>query len=258
MARTLLSIPKHFPFAFAVGYGGVKTFGADVMVQKFVEKRAELDKTRATVFLGFGLFQVGFVQYLLYVSFFRRLFPGAGAFSAKSISDKFKDGPGMMNVGKQVIIDQFIYHPFFYFPVFYTCKELVLGESQGPLDTVKQALCKYIPNMSEDLQTLWKLYVPVSIIQCSVVPMHLRVPFVATVGIVWCAILSSMRGGPKLSQTAKDLNRGLEQLAQDGLPENLEESFLQHATGDGVGQEAFQAYNEGSWQCRLRRSIELL
>ena len=181
--------------SFAVSYGGVKTVAADAMVQKMVENKQELDRNRLGVFLGFGLFQVGFVQYTLYVSIFSRAFPGAAGFAAAPLAAKLRDAQGLRNLAKQVCLDQFVYHPLCYFPVFYTCQELVLhGVSHSPAEHVRNAVDKYLPNAEDDLCALWKLFIPTSIVQFSVMAMHMRVPFVATVGFVWCGILSSMRG----------------------------------------------------------------
>jgi hypothetical protein len=194
-ASRLASLPARMPLSFAVGYGGIKTVAADAMVQHLVERKPELDRSRLAVFLGFGCFQVGFVQYTLYVSIFSRAFPGAAAFAAAPLAAKLRDVRGLQNLAKQVVLDQFCYHPLCYFPVFYTCQEIVLyGFSRAPTEHVQNAITKYIPNAWADLTALWKLFIPTSIIQFAFMPMHLRVPFVATVGFVWCGILSSMRG----------------------------------------------------------------
>lgn len=242
--RSLASIPRRFPLAFAIGYGGVKTVGADIMVQKTVEKRAELDTKRATVFLCFGLFQVGFVQYMLYVTAYTRVFSTAAQFAALPFRQKLRDRQGLINLAKQVLFDQFVYHPCCYFPVFYTCKEIILGEAQGPRDTVTRAIQKYIPNMRDDLCALWKIFIPVSIIQFSIMPMHFRVPFTATAGIVWCAILSMMRGAPQLSEAAKDVRRTLGDLSPEELTARLDRLFeAQAKTGTmGMDREQFQQF----------------
>ena len=195
--QLILATAKRFPLGFAVCYGGVKTIAADVMVQRYVERRETLDRRRLSVFLLFGSVQVGFVQYQLYVNAFTRLFPTAAAFSAAPISAKLRDAVGLRNLVKQVGLDQLVYHPLCYFPVFYSCQEIVHGDSSSPLTIVRNALTNYVPNALEDLKALWTVFVPVSIIQFSVMPMHLRVPFTATFGFVWCGILSCMRGGER-------------------------------------------------------------
>ena len=184
-----------------MAYGGAKTVAADLIVQTAMERREDIDWRRQAVFLSFGIFQVGFVQYQIYVSAFTRLFPTAASFSAKPLAQKFADGVGMRNLVKQVCLDQFVYHPLCYFPVFYTCKEII---DTGTVTnrTLPDAMSKYVPNAADDLKALWSIFLPTSIVQFSVMPMHLRVPFVATVGFFWCGILSMMRGGEAVALPA--------------------------------------------------------
>lgn len=125
---------------------------------------------------------------------FQRLFPSAASFSSAPLSAKVRDANGLRNLALQVGLDQFVYHPLCYFPVFYTCKEIIQGGQSTPTAVVSSALTKYVPNALDDLKALWQIFIPVSILQFSVMPMHLRVPFTATAGFVWCGILSMMRG----------------------------------------------------------------
>jgi hypothetical protein len=225
-----LAFAKRRPLTFAIGFGGVKTIAADAFVQKYMEHADAYDQKRLLVFLTFGFFQVGFVQYNVYVNLFSRLFPAGASFTAAPIAAKLADGQGLRNLAKQVFIDQCVYHPCCYFPVFYICKEIINAEPQPPLTTVRRclrppvapppaasgsrslwplpplasaaataaraparqvrnALTAYAPNATEDLKALWSIFVPVSIVQMSFVPMHLRVPFNASVGFIWCMIL---------------------------------------------------------------------
>ena len=138
----------HGPGVRADAIEHVATQHVRCTVQTLVERREVIDTKRSAVFFGFGLVQVppacmrmspcthhawvrrtahvrvqvGFVQYALYCNLYARLFPSAAAFAEKTLSAKLQDLPGMLNVLKQLIIDQFIYHPLCYFPVFYTCK----------------------------------------------------------------------------------------------------------------------------------------
>ena len=86
--RALLHIAKTYPFRFGMGFSLFKTAGCDLLVQKVVEKREEIDWRRTVAFGSFGLFYLGGVQYILYVPIFSRLFPNAAAFSAKTLSQK--------------------------------------------------------------------------------------------------------------------------------------------------------------------------
>jgi len=197
MLGRLLSIAERYPLRFAVAYGGAKTLAADELVQRYVERRDVVDRRRSAVFLLFGFMQVGFVQYQLYVNIFTRLFPTAATFAAAPLAVKCTDAAGMRNLFKQVGLDQLVYHPFCYFPVFYTCQEVIHSEIADPITLVRNALTAYAPNALDDLKALWKIFVPVSILQFSIMPMHLRVPFTATFGFVWCGVLSFMRGNAR-------------------------------------------------------------
>jgi len=194
MIRGVFALAKRHPLGFAVGYGGAKTVAADALVQTCIERVDRFDPRRSAVFLLFGCVQVGFVQYQVFVNGMVRLFPSAATFAALPLAAKLRDVAGLRNVGLQVILDQFVYHPLMYFPVFYTCKELVQGSASSPAHTVGNALRRYVPNAIDDLKALWKIFIPVSIFQFSVVPLHLRVPTHATAGFIWCAILSGMHG----------------------------------------------------------------
>ena len=122
---------KARPMAAAIAFAGAKTLAADELVQRFLEQRETVDRRRSAVFLGFGLFQVGWVQYLLYSRYFPMLFPPSPAFTAASIAHKLRDFAGMRNLAKMVCVDQFVYHPLSYFPVFYTFQQLQVWLCQG-------------------------------------------------------------------------------------------------------------------------------
>jgi predicted amino acid-binding ACT domain protein len=170
------NVPIQYPFAFGFFLSGFKTSGSDLLVQKVVEQREEIDWRRNAAFAAFGFFYLGGVQYGLYVPIFGRMFPGTIAFAAKPLSAKLKDAKGMFQVGAQVFIDQCVHHPLMYFPVFYCTKELVMSDKPD----VVRVLNEYRVNMKEDLLALWKIWVPATIFNFAFMPM-------------W--VLSSMRGG---------------------------------------------------------------
>ena len=60
---------------------------------------------------------------------------------------------------------------------------------------IVRCLTDYRKNMWEDLQALWKIWVPATMINFAFMPMYARIPFVACVSLLWTAILSAMRGG---------------------------------------------------------------
>jgi len=184
-------IPAKYPFAFGIFISTFKTSFSDLLVQKVVEQKEKIDWKRNAAFATFGFLYLGGVQYLIYVPFFGRIFPGAAAFAAKPIRDKVKDVRGMFNVAAQVFLDQCVHHPLMYFPAFYITKELVMHEKPD----VTRCLKEYRRNMKEDLLALWKVWVPTTFLNFAFMPMWARIPWVAGTSLLWTSILSAMRGG---------------------------------------------------------------
>ena len=191
--QALLRIPKSKPFAFGLVFSCAKTSFSDLLVQKVIEGREEIDWKRNSVFAAFGFAYLGGFQYLLYVKAFGRIFPNAAKFATAPIAQKLRDIPGLKNLGWQVGLDQFVHHPFMYFPMFYAVKEYMTAKP-GDDAIVATALGKYKKNMAEDLSALWKIWVPSTIINFAFMPMWARIPWVATTSLLWTCILSVMRG----------------------------------------------------------------
>jgi predicted amino acid-binding ACT domain protein len=184
-------IPMKYPMGFGVVLSGTKTSFSDLLVQKVVEQREEVDWRRNAAFASFGVFYLGGVQYTLYVTIFSRMFPNAASFAAKPLAQKVKDFKGMAGVVGQTFLDQCVHHPFMYFPAFYCTKEIVMADKPD----IMRVLTEYRKNMSEDLAALWKIWVPCTIFNFAFMPMHLRIPFAAGVSLLWTCVLSTMRGG---------------------------------------------------------------
>jgi predicted amino acid-binding ACT domain protein len=184
-------IPIKYPMAFGVVLSGSKTSFSDLLVQKVVERREEVDWRRNAAFASFGFFYLGGIQYTLYVTVFGRLFPNAASFAAKPLAQKVRDVKGIASLVGQVFLDQCIHHPLMYFPAFYCTKEIVMADKPDIL----KVLTEYRKNMSEDLAALWKIWVPATLFNFAFMPMHLRIPFVAGVSLLWTCVLSTMRGG---------------------------------------------------------------
>ena len=190
--QRLRNIPITYPFVFGVGVSTIKTSASDLLVQKVVENKKEIDWKRNLAFCTFGCFYLGGVQYAIYVPLFSRMFPNAASFAAKSLRDKMKDAKGQITLLSQVFLDQCVHHPLLYFPAFYMTKEVVTSE--GNPDFMK-ALSQYKDNMIEDLKALWKIWVPATFVNFAIMPMWARIPTVAATSMIWTCILSAMRGG---------------------------------------------------------------
>ena len=65
MWSKLTSIPTRHPLAFGVGISTFKTCFSDLVVQKVVERKEEVDWKRNMAVGAFGCFYLGGVQYAL-------------------------------------------------------------------------------------------------------------------------------------------------------------------------------------------------
>lgn len=187
----IVRFAKSRPVLFGAGYSLMKTTGCDLMVQKVVEKRENIDWKRTIAFGSFGLFYLGGVQYFIYVPLFSRIFPNAAAFAGKTIPQKLGDAKGIRDLFAQVALDQFVHHPLMYFPVFYMIKDFVTSDAPNPV----RAITEYTDNIREDLSALWKVWIPSTFLNFAFMPMWARIPWVASTSLIWTCILSTMRGG---------------------------------------------------------------
>ena len=128
--------------------------------------------------------------------FSRVLFPSVAGFVAKPLRARLADREGMVNVLKQVGLDQFIHHPFVLFPAFYCVKEFI---ERGTLagDAVPTALQKYRKNCAEDCKICWQVWIPAFLVNFSICPLWMRVPFVAGVSFGFTTYFSFLRGAPQ-------------------------------------------------------------
>lgn len=199
MLRRAAGIPAAFPVSFGCGISSVKTAAADAIAQLYVEGRSELDLRRNAMFGLWGLGYLGFVQYMIYVPGFTRLFPSVPAFVAKPLAERLRDRAGQRTVLLQVGLDQFVHHPLLLFPCFYTFKGLI---ENGGLD-VPAALAKYRENAWEDLRVCWGIWVPAFLVNFSVCPLWARVPFVATISFGFTTYFSFLRGAPHAARKSR-------------------------------------------------------
>ncbi|KAF6260930.1 hypothetical protein COO60DRAFT_1504019 [Scenedesmus sp. NREL 46B-D3] len=175
--RAYNEVAQRYPFGTGVVTTVVKTSAADLFAQKVIEKREEMDFKRHGVFITFGLFYLAGFQYYLYNHLFVRWCAGMTAALGHKGSAPIK-----------TFIDQAIHHPFFYFPVFYSMKGYVEGRSPAEIFE------RYRNELWENCKALWTIWVPAQMVNFSVVPRHLRIPFVAGVSFAWTVVISVMRG----------------------------------------------------------------
>mmetsp|Transcript_122331 Transcript_122331/g.351467 ORF Transcript_122331/g.351467 Transcript_122331/m.351467 type:complete len:209 (-) Transcript_122331:210-836(-) len=165
------------PLTVAVGLSTFKAGAADAFTQTVIERRETLDRDRLSVFVAFGCLYQGCFQYLLWNGIFERIWPGASVRASLS----------------KLVATNLISDPVFFFPSFYVIREALSTEADKR-QVVQTALQKYRKNCTEDWTAAWSVWIPGHYVTYFCLPVHLRVPWVATASFAYICLLSWMRG----------------------------------------------------------------
>ena len=168
---------------------------ADLITQKNIEGRKEIDFRRTATFATFGALYLGGAQWFVHVVMYRRMFPTMDRFAKASFKEKLRDKAGMVGAAKQAATDIFFHLPFMYFPVFYTVKESLQGTGGG-LSWMREGFKAYRQNFWADAKVAALVWGPADCIIFAV-PMWLRLPSRHVVSFGWNAYLSLTRGSPQ-------------------------------------------------------------
>lgn len=170
------------PVLTSIVVTGVKAWAADLMIQKLVEKRETVDLKRSALFASFGSAYQGCIQYWIYnILFEKRLFPGKS--------------PQMILM--KIAATNLIVDPVIFFPIFYTMREAMNTERLLDVDLMNcfsTSMAKYRDNCKTDLINSWLIWVPAHCVTYAVVPVHLRMPWIAVVSFGYVCVLSFTRG----------------------------------------------------------------
>ena len=189
----LLAYMKAQPFYTNLIIATVKTALCDLLVQRYIERREQIDWRRNAVFVAFGGIYLGAGQWFLYQTLFARWFPGMAKFAAQPLAQKLQNVQGMRDLAKQIAVDNFFHYTFIYFPVFYALKECMQGESSAAA-LLPNAMRKYASNAVEDNVSMWLLWVPCDAIIYAI-PLWMRLPANHAISFCWTCYLSFLRGG---------------------------------------------------------------
>ena len=164
---------KESPVEAAFVTCGVKAASSDAIAQRAVERNtSNFAYKRNAAFIAYGGLYQGICQYYI----FNELFPLI-----------FGDGTDVATVAEKVLFDQLVLTPFLCLPIAYIVKASVFGYS------IQEGLNRYISDAKKDLLwKYWALWTPTQCVTFSVVPEHLRIPFIAAVSFVWLILLSSI------------------------------------------------------------------
>ena len=109
----LLGFPKRHPYATNIVIATVKTSICDILVQKYVEKKERIDWKRNAVFLAFGFLYLGVLQWFVYVTLFKRWFPGMVKFANQPLRKKLRNRQPVMilqNTFSRLVALLFTFH----------------------------------------------------------------------------------------------------------------------------------------------------
>eukprot|EP00747_Dinoflagellata_sp_TGD_P214431 gnl/TRDRNA2_/TRDRNA2_87290_c0_seq1.p1 gnl/TRDRNA2_/TRDRNA2_87290_c0~~gnl/TRDRNA2_/TRDRNA2_87290_c0_seq1.p1 ORF type:complete len:457 (-),score=71.99 gnl/TRDRNA2_/TRDRNA2_87290_c0_seq1:47-1417(-) len=185
------SFPRRSPLGFAMAFGAGQMATADIVTQKLFEHRSELDLQRVAGFTAYGTLQIGFAGHMIFNRMMPFLFPYSKTFSNKTLSEKLCDLRGILSVCGMTAVNEGMCIPFFSLPVFYLCNEVV---QVGGTDSASGAYKKWKNNFIEDNTGNALLWCPATFINFFLMPLHLRVPFSASVSFIWCMGMSYFRG----------------------------------------------------------------
>jgi hypothetical protein len=223
----ILAYMRSNPYKANVIIATFKTALCDVLVQRYIEGKEQIDWKRNAVFWCFGLGYLGMFQWYIYVTCFKRWFPGMALFASQSLGDKLRNASGMRELLKQVAFDNFVHYPFIYFPFFYVFKETIQGTGyESPLAIPAYGLAKYQTNCVEDNLKMWALWIPGDLIVYAV-PLWMRLPLNHGLSFIWTCYLSFLRGSKigddeeEAGPTAKNRGAGKLPWTETGVPQQL-------------------------------------
>jgi protein Mpv17 len=179
--RRLNDLMERHPLKTSLWVTGTKAGLADAFVQTQVERKSELDPQRLAAFTLFGFGYQGGFQYWMMTKLWERIFPGAQ----------------FVPVVQKILATNLISDPVFFFPTFYTLREALAypqKAASAPSSVVSSALAKYRMRCLEDWRNTWAVWFPGHAITYGLMPLHLRMPWVATLSFGYLCILSYTRG----------------------------------------------------------------
>jgi len=168
---------RQSPVTAAAMTCGAKAAASDSITQK----RANLLEvpfcwSRNRAFMIYGAIYQGCVQHFLYNDFYVRL---------------FGDSTSVGTVLEKVAFDNLVHVPLLCLPTLYLLKAAIFEQ---PL---ADGLQRYLSDArGELLWKYWAIWTPAQCLTFSVVPEHLRTPFVALVSFFWLMILSVISSRP--------------------------------------------------------------
>lgn len=171
-----LAVYRHMsrtvPLATAFATCWLKGSASDVIAQTQLEGSERVDLRRNMAFGFFSAAWLGVGQHLVYNVAFTRI---------------FGTSTHLFTALKKVAADSAVHVPMMYLPLYYSFKAVVLGEGDG---TALGGLAQYSHDFWPVMTTYWSAWPLVHLTSFTVVPVELRIGFVACVSFCWLIYLS--------------------------------------------------------------------
>jgi protein Mpv17 len=205
MLRKLSAWGERHPMLFGVVATSVKHSVADLFAQMVVEDRSldEVNFRRNALYFVYGIFVAynNSIPSLLVP----RMLPHLQHWAKLPLRQKIRDRRGCFQAAINIAVDNFLTTPIIYFPSYYILCEFLMGSSSSCC-CFANGLTKYRHACVDDLVTLWKVWVPIGFLTFTVVPIHMRVPWISGVGFFWTVFFSFWKSG-----STERLSEGLQQ-----------------------------------------------
>lgn len=169
-----------------------KSAAADLLVQKYIEKRPQIDMKRNAAFTCFGVVYTGWAQWHLYLTLFKKILPKLQTLSNLPWRQKLRNRQFYKALFIQISIDNLLYTPLLYYPSFYGFLEIF---QHGPRDFSWQRVSNtYQTNFLEDNITMMACWIPADIFLYGLVPLSMRLYVNHAISFIWTCGLSYLRG----------------------------------------------------------------
>mmetsp|Transcript_10012 Transcript_10012/g.14866 ORF Transcript_10012/g.14866 Transcript_10012/m.14866 type:complete len:214 (-) Transcript_10012:98-739(-) len=180
---------------------GARYVIGDSFTQLAVEDKKEVDVRRVVCFGTFGaLMGAGPIYWWMGYAMPKLVSPHLNSTASKCAAYCFGD--------------VCVFMPLIYFPCFYSLREFIYHgdkpsvEDGAPMSThpdllLTSAMDKMKGGFVSDMQSAAMFMAPQDCLMQTLVPPHMRVPFLSVTGLVWVYLLSSSRGSEKLEEEAE-------------------------------------------------------
>lgn len=185
---------KNYPYISSFLVTGIKGCFADTVAQ-YKESidagiKKKFDWLRNLAFILYAGGYQGCAQYFIY----NTLFPSW-----------FGVGTDFLTIARKVSFDLLILTPLVCLPVAYLTKAAIYTGIRP--NSLLKGLERYIYDVKNNglIFKYWALWGPVQSLTFSIIPVHLRIAFIAGVSFFWLIILSSISATPKTTEEEKKI-----------------------------------------------------